>query len=91
MSDLVVSNVRFTPATQRDVEDGLLGYLCLALNEVLVLDGLALRRSADGSKYISYPSRTDRAGSRHPYVRPLGDDARRTIQDQVFEALGVRP
>ena len=91
MSDLVVSNVQFTPATSRNLETGLLGYLSLALNEVLLLDGLTLRQSADGSRYISYPARTDHAGSRHPYIRPLGDAARRAIQNQVFEALGVRP
>ncbi len=91
MSDLVVSNVQFTPATQRNVETGLLGYLSLALNGVLLLDGITLRQSADGTRYISYPARTDHAGSRHAYIRPLGEGARRTIQDQVFEALGVRP
>ena len=91
MSDLVVSNVQFTPATQRNVETGLLGYLSLALNGVLMLDGITLRQSADGTRYIAYPSRTDHGGSRHAYIKPLGEGARRTIQDQVFEALGVRP
>lgn len=76
---------------QRNVETGLLGYLSLALNGVLVLDGITLRQSADGTRYIAYPSRTDHGGSRHAYIKPLGEGARRTIQDQVFEALGVRP
>ncbi|MBK8100637.1 MAG: hypothetical protein IPK26_26405 [Planctomycetes bacterium] len=70
-----------------DVRSGLLGYLSVSYG-TLVLDGLVLRRTAEGRFAISFPARTDRAGRRHSYIRPADDAARREIESQILAQLG---
>ena len=86
---LRVSGVRMIAASPDDVESGLLGWLEVELNDTLQLDGLTLRRTSDGRLTISYPARTDSRGRRHSYARPLDDHARRDIERQVLESLGL--
>lgn len=86
---LVVTEAKFTRASDQDERQGLLGFVAVTLNDALRLDCLTLRRSAHGDLYLSYPARTDRSGERHAVVRPLGDIPRRVLQDQVFERLGL--
>ena len=90
MSDcLWVSNVRLTAAPERQVAEGLVGYISFVVNDALVVDGVALRRSGEGRPYLSYPQRTDRAGARHAYIRPLGAAAHAELERRVLEALGL--
>ena len=89
MASLLVSETRFTAASERDERAGLLGYVSFVLNDALRLDGITLRRSSDGHLYLAYPSRTDTAGRRHPLSRPLDDESRRLIEDQVFAELSI--
>lgn len=89
MSSILVTDVHFASAGKEKEASGLLGVVRFTLNNDLAVDGIALRRSTDDRFYLSYPSRTDRFGQRHPYLRPLGDGARRQIEDQVFLALGL--
>jgi DNA-binding cell septation regulator SpoVG len=85
-----ITDVRFTPSTAEDVAQGLLGWVSATLNGALRLDGISLRRiSSDGRIALSFPARRDQVGRDHPYIRPLGDAARREIERQVFAALGL--
>ena len=86
---LHVTDARLTPARPRDRDTGLLGYVELVLNGTLAVDGVTLRRSSDGALYVAYPARTDRAGARHPYIRPLDESARKDVEGQVLAALGL--
>ncbi len=88
MNALIVTDVKVSPAQEHDRERGLLGFVEVTLNNVLVLDGLTLRLSAEGRMYLSYPSKV-RGGVRFPYVRPRGDEERRDVERQVFAALKV--
>ena len=85
---LLVSNVRFYPAPPEDRESGLLGWLSFTLGGRLRLDGVSLRRKLDGHLTISYPGRKDGAGRVHHHIRPLDDETRRRIEQQVFITLG---
>ena len=53
------------------------------------LDGGTMRRTRGGDLTLSYPSRRDRRGQDHPYLRPRTESARLHIEAQVFEALGL--
>ena len=86
---LIIDNVHLTSSSSSDVLDGLLGWIRCSINGELFLDGLTLRRTADGRLTISFPARRDRSGRLHPCVRPADDTVRRTIEDQVFAALGL--
>ena len=86
---LHVTGARMTAASAADRDRGLLGYLRVTLSGGLVLDGLTLRRRAEGDLYVAYPARTTAAGERHPIIRPVGEQARRTFESGVFHALGL--
>jgi hypothetical protein len=86
-ADLRLSDVRYTPASPRDAARGLLGYVSLTVDGLLRLDGIALRRCLSGEIALSFPTRIDRAGKKHAYIRPVDDAARRAFEAQVFAAL----
>jgi hypothetical protein len=89
MSDLRVSEIRFAVASRADMATGLLGWVSCTLNGLLRIDGLSLRRTLAGTFTISFPTRTDRAGARHAYIRPLSNDARRDLEGQILTALAA--
>ncbi len=72
-----------------EIRSGLLGYISVEFGN-LILDGIVLRRTADGHFALSFPARTDRAGKRHSYIRPIDDDARREIEREILWQLGER-
>jgi hypothetical protein len=76
-------------ATDAEVRTGLLGYLSVQLGPLL-LDGITLRQTADGRLTLSFPARTDRAGRKHSYVRPVDDAARKAIEREILGQLGQR-
>ncbi len=83
-----IRDVRFSSADQDQAKTGLLGWLSFTFSDTLRLDGVMLRRTADGRLTLSYPSRRDRAGETHYVVRPVSDAARTAIEQHVFWALG---
>ena len=89
MTDLCIAEVRYAPCSSADQATGMLGYLSLTLNGALRLDGLALRRTLVGNLTIAYPARTDSAGKRHAYIRPIDNASRRAITTAVLAALGM--
>ena len=74
-------------ATETEIRTGMLGYLSAEYGS-LVLDGLVLRKSAEGRYCISFPARTDRTGKRHSYIRPIDDAARKAIETELLWQLG---
>jgi DNA-binding cell septation regulator SpoVG len=82
----VISAVRFIPATDAEAERGLLAFVKIDFGP-LILDGVTLRRTLDGRLTLGWPERTDRAGRRHPLVRPIDDEARRDLERAVLAEL----
>ncbi len=82
----MIGAIRFIPASDAEAQRGLLAYVKLEFGP-LILDGVTLRRHADGRLGLSYPERTDRSGKRHPLVRPVDDAARREIETAVLTEL----
>lgn len=72
-----------------DVRGGLLGFLSLTYGS-FVFDSVCLRRSATGKLILSFPARSDRAGRKHAYVRPLDDAARQAVEREILRQLGQR-
>ncbi|MBI4584571.1 MAG: hypothetical protein HY717_11200 [Planctomycetes bacterium] len=84
-----ISQVKFTTSSRVDAKNGLIGWISCILNGTIYLDGLALRRTADGRRALSFPGKVDGHGHQQFYVRPLNDRTRREIEAQVFHALGL--
>ncbi|HIE70682.1 MAG TPA: hypothetical protein EYP98_11155 [Planctomycetes bacterium] len=71
-----------------DVRSGLLGFVSVFYGD-LVLDGLTVRRTAEGHLTLSYPQRRDNQGRRHPLIRPVDETARLRIERAIFDAATV--
>ena len=91
MSDksLSVSGVQLVSAGAQDRVSGLLGWISCVLNDGVRLDGIALRRTTEGRLVLSFPERRDGAGRRHPYIRPVDDEARRAFEHEILTAIGL--
>ncbi len=89
MKSLYVTDATLSPALQHDRARGLIGFVQIVINDTIALDGVTLRVDSDGRRYLGYPSRDTRGGSRFPYIRPLDENARQDVQRQVFAALGI--
>lgn len=84
-----IQNVQFKAASQGDVMTGLIGWISCTLNARLQLDGIALHRTLDGRRTLSFPARRDGSGRQHFFVRPLDTATREEIEAQIFAALGI--
>ncbi len=82
---LSVTDVRFVPAGCKREETGLLGWVSCSLGDVVLLDGIAVRRTLDGRLTLSFP----RGRGKCQPVRPLDDEARRAFERQIFEAIDL--
>lgn len=89
-SPIIVTRVRYKPAREIDRQVGLLGFVACQIDDTFELDGVTLRRKQDGELCLSFPERSDRAGRRHPVLRPLHAETWRLLEDQVFDALRAR-
>ena len=89
MTDHEIRVRTWIAASEQDAHTGLLGYLSVAYGN-LVLDGITLRRTADGRFALSFPARTDRAGRRHAFIRPVDDTVRQEIESELLWQLGER-
>ena len=70
---LQIDDVRFVSGSPTDVESGLVGWLSFVLNGMIRVDGISLRRTADGRRALSFPARVDSAGREWKFIRPLDD------------------
>ena len=82
-----VSLQAFSSARPREQRTGLLGWVVLEVDGLIVVERIALRRTREGRLALSFPAPKDRRGRRYPLVRPLNDAARRAIESHVFVAL----
>lgn len=87
MADHEVRLRTWVKASDAEIRTGLLGFVSIGYGD-LVLDGLVLRKTADGRFVLSFPARTDRAGRRHSYIRPANDEVRKAIEAELLWQLG---
>lgn len=87
MTDHAIRVRTWVKAGEQDIRTGLLGFLSVTYG-CLVLDGIVLRRTAEGRLALSFPARTDKTGRRHSYIRPASDDVRLEIERELLWQLG---
>lgn len=83
MAEIDIKIRTWIRGSAEDERQGLLGYLTIFYGAVLI-DGVTVRRTAEGRLALSFPERRDSKGRRHSVVRPIDDDARRAIEAAVF-------
>lgn len=91
---LVVERVVFNRAKSADASRGLLGFVTAHLVGGLVLDNMALRRTRDGRRILTWPSRRDALGGEHPHFRlpgPLQVEIEQQAIAMLAPRFGARP
>ena len=86
---LRIDQIQLRAASPEDQRSGLWGWVTFVLASALRVDGVTLRRTRQGLRTLSIPARTDRNGQQHDLLRPLHERARREIERQLFDALGM--
>jgi hypothetical protein len=87
MSGVTLTELRFSPADAEHQKTGLLGWLTFTICCSLRLDGVAVRRTADGRLTLAFPSKIDGSGRKRSLIRPISEEARLEIEDSVFSIL----
>ncbi|MBU0755606.1 MAG: septation protein SpoVG family protein [Planctomycetes bacterium] len=88
--DIKISNIQFKPSGNKETESGICGWVSCTVDDRFHLDGIVVRRIRDGRMTLTFPASRDRYGNQHFIVRPLTNDIRRTIEQQIFQALGLQ-
>lgn len=79
-----ISRVRIVPATGESKLNGLVGWLSFVIDGGLIADGVAVRKTADGRLVFVWPAKHDQYGRTHHVLRPVDDDAREHVEDQLL-------
>ena len=87
MSTISLNEFQFSPADAEHQKTGLLGWVSFTISDTLRLDGVTVRRTADGRLTLAFPSKTDRNGRKRSLIRPISEDARLAVEDRVFAVL----
>lgn len=85
-----VDRVSFIPASVPMRQEGLLGWVRLRLFGGFVLRDVELRRSREGTLYLSYPTRRSKGGREHSICYPEPQFAE-AILLQVLAVLKLEP
>ena len=89
MSDTSPRIRTWVRGSDAEIRTGLIGYVSVEFGG-LVLDGIVVRKTTEGRFTLSFPARTDRAGRKHPYIRPVSDQVRKELEDELLWQLGER-
>ena len=69
--------------------DGLLAWASCIVAGAIKLDNIAIRRSRDGSLFLTYPAKRTASGERYHYHNPISVEAARAVQDAVLARLAA--
>lgn len=82
-----VTDVHSTPAPERLLPTGLLGWVSFQIQPGIQLERVAIRRTRTGRLALSYPAKDNGWGKRWTFVRPIDDATRREIERQVLAQI----
>ena len=69
--------------------DGLIAWASCIVAGAIKLDNIAIRRSRDGSLFLTYPAKRTTSGDRYHYHNPISAEAARAVQDAVLARLAA--
>lgn len=87
MARPLITGIEFTRASRAQARTGLLGWVSCILSGEIQLDGIAVRRTRAGRITLSFPEHRDRHRRRHPMCRPLTDEGRERLEDEILSVL----
>ena len=85
--DITISDVKVRVVDHGT--DGLLGWASCIIAGAIKLDNIAIRRSRDGSLFLTYPAKRTANGDRYNYYNPISVEAANAVQDAVLTRLAA--
>ena len=85
-----VSEVRYFRADENLRATGLLGWASILLDGRFRVEGIGIRRTSRRQLSLSFPYRDDGFGKRWFYLRPINDETRAAIEEQVLAQLALQ-
>jgi len=83
--DILITDVKVRVVD--DGTDGLLAWASCVISGAVKLDNIAIRRSRDGSLFLTYPAKRTAGGDSHQYFHPISVEASQAVQDAVLDRL----
>ena len=87
MEPITLNEFKFSAANRMEMKTGLLGWIAFTVNGTLRVDGVTLRKTAEGRLTLSFPAKTSRDGRKRPILWPISNTAREAIESLVFSQL----
>jgi hypothetical protein len=87
---LLITRVRFKPATPEEVAAGFLGWTSFSIPKFGRIDSITVHRISRDEYSLAYPGRHDLAGRWHPYFRPNNQATHEAIERHVLGELRGR-
>lgn len=84
MTELRLTEVRFTPAPVSWQDEALLGWASCVVDDAMGVGGLGVRRTRKGEVTLSFPGRKDSDSDVQDHVWFREDGARRAFETQVL-------
>lgn len=69
--------------------NGLLAWASCVVNESLLLDSIAIRRTQEGKLGLSFPEKKSGTGITYPYFRPISRGAREAFEEAILGKLST--
>ena len=69
--------------------DGLLAWASCVIGGSILLNNIAIRRSRDGSLFLTYPAKRVSGGQTYHYFNPISVEAADAVQDAVLARLAA--
>jgi len=85
--DIPITNIKI-----RLVENGTNGLLAWAscvVSGAIKLDNIAIRRSKDGSLYLTYPAKLTSGGKKYHYFNPISAEAASTVKEALMSQVAA--
>ena len=86
---LAITDLAFTPAPGSLRATGLIGWVRIVLNDTVVIDGMTIRRTRQGTTVVSWPEPHNRGAARR-VVRPRDEGARAFLEREILSVLRSR-
>jgi DNA-binding cell septation regulator SpoVG len=68
---------------------GLVAWVSIIVAGIVKLDNIAIRRSLEGSLFLTYPNKLRANGSKHSYFNPVSTAASKIVERAVFDRLSA--
>lgn len=88
MTDTITSKMQFNESSPEQKEKGLLGWVSFDVLEMFRFNAVAVRENKANVVSLSYPANVSSSGKQHHYVRPLNDEVRIRVEDEILGTLG---